>query len=209
MRDQALWDRLQRFDFDDPEAELPFSRKLAEVEHWTERHARAVIEEYRKFLYLASVSNRQATPSKDIDRAWHLHLTYTRDYWDRLCGEVLGGPLHHKPGGGPKEAQRFADQYAETRDLYRAEFGKTPPMSVWRTSTHERYARLGGAALLVGVVFFFLGMHFSGQPSHPATLGGLVLFATGVIMVVTFTNRGRKNTGGPSASCGGSCGGGD
>ena len=52
------------------------------------------------------VEHRLVQPSSEqVDAAWHLHLTYTRSYWDRFCKETLGQPLHHDPTrGGPAEA---------------------------------------------------------------------------------------------------------
>jgi len=71
-------------------------------------------------------------PSEDVDAAWHLHLTYTRSYWKRFCGEVLGRPLHHDPTkGGPAEAKKHLDMYASTLAAYRQTFGEPPPPEVW------------------------------------------------------------------------------
>jgi hypothetical protein len=72
------------------------------------------------------------TPSEAVDQAWHLQPTYTRSYWNDLCGRVLGHPLHHNPTqGGPEEEQRYREQYAATLEAYRAFFGKPPPADIW------------------------------------------------------------------------------
>src|SRR5262249_47420226 len=67
-----------------------------------------------------------------VDAAWHLHLTYTRSYWQRLCGGVLGRPLHHDPSrGGPDEAARHRHMYSRTLAAYREAFGQEPPADIW------------------------------------------------------------------------------
>src|SRR5207249_4879337 len=64
--------------------------------------------------------------------AWHLHLLFTRSYWEGLCGRVLGRPLHHTPTtGGPEERANFALQYERTRESYGRIFGSPPPADIW------------------------------------------------------------------------------
>ena len=75
---------------------------------------------------------RHVCPSEDVDQAWHLHLTYTRSYWKRFCGDVLGRPLHHDPTrGGPAEARKHLAMYDRTLAAYREAFGHEPPPDIW------------------------------------------------------------------------------
>src|SRR5882762_2181922 len=77
-------------------------------------------------------AGHEVTPSDAVDQAWHLHLTYTRSYWDGLCREVLGRPLHHVPTkGGRGETAKFRDQYMETLTSYRRLFETEPPADIW------------------------------------------------------------------------------
>ena len=101
LSDEALWRRLQDFSFDDPAASLPFSVRLARENGWTLRYAQRAVEEYRRYLYLTKVSAEPACPSEQVDAVWHLHLCYTRSYWDELCGGVLRAPLHLAPARQP------------------------------------------------------------------------------------------------------------
>lgn len=129
---QALYARIERYSFDAPDVPMPYSRRLAEREGWSDAYTSAVIAEYRRFAFLAMSSGHVATPSKAVDAAWHLHLEYTREYWDVFCGQVLGAPLHHTPGNGaPDEEAAYAALYAQTLDSYRHLFGAAPPESVW------------------------------------------------------------------------------
>ncbi|TWT30966.1 hypothetical protein KOR34_43390 [Posidoniimonas corsicana] len=141
---QELWRRLERFQFDDPASAFTFTQRLARENHWTVGHANAVVDEYRRFLFLAMTAGHEVTPSEAVDQAWHLHLTYTRSYWDELCGEVLGCPLHHGPTkGGAADAARFREQYDQTLAGYRRAFGVAPPTDTW-PSADVRFARRGG-----------------------------------------------------------------
>ena len=73
------------------------------------------IEEYKRFVFLAMAAGHPVTPLDEVDQVWHLHLCYTRSYWEDLCGEVLRAPLHHGPTrGGAAERARFDDQYRRT-----------------------------------------------------------------------------------------------
>ena len=82
---QALWHRLSNFQLDEPGVTLPYSKRLAQENGWSQDFTDRVIDEYKKFLFLAKTSHRPVTPSKAVDQAWHLHLTYSRSYWDILC----------------------------------------------------------------------------------------------------------------------------
>lgn len=130
MRNPELWERLQTYAFDGA-GSAPYSVKLARAEGWSPGYTARVIEEYRRFIYLTQVSPQQATPSQAVDAAWHMHLTFTRDYWENLCPNILGKPLHHQPCAGEEEMPRYRDQFAASKALYEAEFGAEPPADIW------------------------------------------------------------------------------
>ncbi len=129
--DTNLWHRLFALDLDGG-ATLSFSQRLARDNGWPLPFAQRVVLEYKKFVYLAATCGHPVTPSDEVDQAWHLHLVYTRSYWDELCGQVLGFALHHGPTqGGPAEGRKFQDWYAATRRSYEAAFGEAPPLDIW------------------------------------------------------------------------------
>lgn len=149
----ALWDRLRRFDFDGGPAAFTFRDRLARDQGWSRRHADRVVDEYRRFLLLSATAGHPVTPSDAVDEAWHLHLTYTRSYWDDLCGTVLPAPLHHGPTrGGAAEAAKFHDWYERTLASYRQTFAVDPPADVWppaavRFGGTRRFARVDTSAV--------------------------------------------------------------
>ncbi|MEO0871672.1 MAG: hypothetical protein AAFY19_06880 [Pseudomonadota bacterium] len=132
--DADLWHRLEAHTIGPSEASLTFAQRLARENRWSREHAQRVILEYKRFCYLARTAapGEQVTPSDAVDQAWHLHLTYSRDYWEVFCPQVLGAPFHHGPtAGGSVERARYYDQYAATLSAYEAAFGTAPPPDIW------------------------------------------------------------------------------
>ena len=140
FRQDTLWLRIQAFALDDPESNLPFSLRLARENGWSRHYANRAIEEYKKFCYLALMAGHPVSPSDAVDQAWHLHLIYTRSYWEGFCSRVLLRPFHHNPSrGGPEERDKFRGLYEETLNSYRRIFGVSPPDDIW-PSADARYA---------------------------------------------------------------------
>jgi hypothetical protein len=138
---QALWEKIQDLELDNPEAAFPFSKKLAHEANWSMPFTRLAIAEYKKFLLLCCISPRGASPSEVVDKVWHLHLTYTRNYWDELCNKVLGQPLHHHPSaGGIEEQKKHQAWYEETLVLYTEVFNENPPPAIWPTPVDRELA---------------------------------------------------------------------
>jgi hypothetical protein len=143
--DPLLLRRLEAFALDAPGAADPYSARLARRQGWSGEHALRVMREYKRFVYLCSVSGRELTPSEAVDAAWHEHLVHTRSYWDDMCVGVLGAPLHHAPSrGGPAESARFRASYAATLAAYREAFGEAPPAEIW-PEVEARFAPARGA----------------------------------------------------------------
>lgn len=130
MKNKQLWDAIDAFELDEPNVPRTFTKRLAEDNNWTHSYAKAVADEYKKFMYLACIM--EVTPSKSIDEAWHLHLQYTRSYWKDFCGTVLGKEIHHNPGNGTdSDDTKYKNVYLETLEAYKVEFGVVPPNNVW------------------------------------------------------------------------------
>lgn len=131
-RQAEFWQRLESFEIDDPGIALPFRERLARENGWTSEFAARVMDEYRRYILLMAHAGHPVTPSDHVDQAWHLHLTYTRSYWDRLCKDLIGRPLHHEPTkGGAAESAKFDGWYQKTLDSYASLFGTPPPADIW------------------------------------------------------------------------------
>jgi hypothetical protein len=132
---QALRQRIEIFPLDEPGAVLPFTRRLAREQGWTHAFAGWVVRESRRFLYLAMAAGHPVTPSEEVDQEWHLHLVYTRRYWQTLCKEILGRVLHHEPtSGGQRESAKFVDWYSKTLESCQRLFGGPAPTDIWPDS---------------------------------------------------------------------------
>lgn len=95
-----MWHALSSYVVGPQDVRLSFVQRLARENGWGETHALRVFDEYRRFCFLAVTGHGEVTPSDAVDQAWHLHLTYSRDYWERFCPEILRRPLHHGPTAG-------------------------------------------------------------------------------------------------------------
>lgn len=130
--DHPVWVALTNYHIGPETAALPFAERLARENGWSPAHAGRVVEEYKRFCFLASTCDHKVTPSDAVDQAWHLHLTYSRDYWERFCPEIFGRPFHHEPtAGGDNQRQLFFDQYARTLQSYERVFGEAAPADLW------------------------------------------------------------------------------
>ena len=129
---EELLRKLEGFVFDLPGTRLTFAQRLARENDWTAEFTRRAIGEYRRFLFLCCEAGHSVCPSESVDQVWHLHLIYTRSYWEDLCRDVLGRPLHHGPTrGGLSENQKHHSMYDETIASYRRFFGEQPPAEFW------------------------------------------------------------------------------
>ena len=143
MNDAALRSQIESFQIDSGTPSLTFEKRLARENGWTVRYAERVVQEYKRFAYLAAMAGHPVTPSEDVDQAWHLHLTYTQSYWHRFCRDVLHFDLHHNPTeGGNAEQEKFFDWYARTLESYAHAFGQAPPADIW-PSPERRFATVG------------------------------------------------------------------
>ena len=134
------------------------------MEHtgWSKRFARRAVDEYLCFLELAIQFGAQQSPSHIVDQAWHIHLQFTKDYWEYLCPTILGFNLHHVPTTKSKEAsEQNYKQYVNTLDNYEQLFGSPDPHFWPRPSEgteplkapqNENGARLPMLAVIASVV---------------------------------------------------------
>lgn len=179
LEGDGLWHRLSAHPIGSSDAPLSFVEKLARENRWSTAYAARVEEEYRRFCYLAMTAGHEVTPSDQVDQAWHLHMTYSRDYWDRFCPDVLGQKLHHVPtGGGAGELHRYVEQYAQTLRSYERLFGEVPPDDIWSPAS-ERFGQQARSVRVYpgGVIFFndWQGRVLLGLALLAAVASGLAL----------------------------------
>ena len=214
------------FQIDDPSANFNFSSRLAQENGWTEEFSKRVVNEYRRFLVLCAEAGHKVTPSDAVDQAWHLHLCYTENYWDDLCGKILKFPLHHGPTkGGVEERVKFSDWYSKTLDSYRKIFKEKPPKGIWpspkKRFKSQEFRRINCSSNFIlskkTVGFSLLGfvvvcLVARGEESDLVTsiglgvlsMAGLMVFIfliIGIVKTAKFTQSTKSNRNGGS-SCG-------
>lgn len=128
-----LWHRIDAFDFGDLDPALQFVQRLARENGWKPDYAARVVEEYKRFCYLAVRAGHAVFPSEQVDQVWLLHLSYSQDYWNNFCAKILGTDLHHNPPwtDEPEEVDRHRHSYAATMKSYERLSGERPPSDIW------------------------------------------------------------------------------
>ncbi|WP_312902035.1 glycine-rich domain-containing protein [Chryseobacterium taichungense] len=207
LQNDPLWKRLQNFSLDHPNAAFPFSKKLAKEENWTGSFTAKAIEEYKKFVYLCCTLPDGASPSEVVDKVWHLHLVYTRNYWEEFCPDILQKKLHHHPSqGGPAENEKHRSWFEETLKSYREIFEQEPPEEIWKQdlkpSNKQNKSYFGKIALLLGSMFII----FSCTENSSGGLGiffTLIFFFVIVVLIIkAFSNNNQSNKDNGSGSDG-------
>ena len=194
MKDPALWARIEA-------APLPegFAAKLAREQRWKPAFAEQAIAEYRRFVYLSQVSAAKVTPSLAVDAVWHLHLTYSRHYWEEFP-KHLRHPLHHEPAGPDDPAGWYQRQYLDTLERYAAEFGARPPGAIWTEVRPKapRWLGFAGAAAGAGLLAVGVGGH-----GMALALVGVLVLGISLSTIVPSSKPGAGCGSGCASSCGG------
>jgi hypothetical protein len=207
-----LWEKLSNFSLDNPEASFSFTDRLARENGWSIEFSKRVVDEYKKFIYMSVVSGKSLTPSDEVDQAWHLHLVYSYSYWVEMCENTLGGfRLHHGPTkGGMTEKKRYDDQYSQTLEFYRNEFGYDAPRDVWpshdvrfgkinfrRVSMHDNYVlnkeKVKKHMFSIATVLFSLfgaALFLSATPSESDTGLSILIWSIVISVGLYFVIRG-------------------
>jgi hypothetical protein len=180
--DHPLWPPIRDLAIGSPQASLSFTDRLARDHLWSTSYAERVVREYRRFLFLIATSDERLTPSEDVDEAWHLHLSYSRSYWDDLCGGILGRPLHHEPTAGIEEQQGFERAYERTRARYAEVFDEPPTLAIWPKSA-ERFSVEDGFRTIPYRDFWILRRQWPGRGRFlrhvvPFALTGTAIWAS-------------------------------
>jgi hypothetical protein len=124
---QDLHSQLMALSFDDS-----FLPRLLRETGWTTEQCDRTLQEYRRFLFLHRTANHTVIPSQMVDKVWHLHLLYTRSYWEDLCDNILKTALHHQPGSATGDQRHFfRGNYEATLQSYETTFHHAPPADIW------------------------------------------------------------------------------
>jgi hypothetical protein len=79
--------------------------------------------EYKRFIYLLTITGHRGVPiSEQVDKMWHNHILFTRDYV-AFCDSVIGRYIHHLPMLDNGSSSLLEDLHANTLTLYQRCFG--------------------------------------------------------------------------------------
>ncbi len=205
MNDQ-LWQKIKSYKLDNPDDHYGFLARLARENKWTQTFTSTAVKEYKKFMYLAAISESMVSPSPIIDLVWHQHLIYTHSY-DDFCA-VLGKCVAHVPStGGANEHAKFAAAKEYTHQLYVATFGDQPK-EIWNYPDMHSSLSLDKAKmklrafLLWGIFVFFVAITpaylllrplYKHIPNPGFILFYLTLIAISFIMISSYVKRKMEN----------------
>lgn len=162
LSQRELWKKIQDFNFDDPSSTFPFSKKLQKENNWSRAFTLKAIEEYRKFIFLCCILPDGASPSHTVDQVWHMHLTYTENYWNEFCKKTLQKEIHHYPSkGGKAENEKHTDWYNYTLICYETYFEIPPPADIWFSNTTDIKEDIYDKNYYIKVVVLFFGFTLS------------------------------------------------
>lgn len=120
-----LWEKVFKFEFENEICEYGFETRLANENRWSEKFAQKAILEYKKFMFLATVSESMVSPSEIVDIVWHQHLIFTESY--EQFAKVLNKRIAHIPAEHkPNDSKRFKNALQNTKELYESYFGEIP-----------------------------------------------------------------------------------
>lgn len=134
-----LWDHVSAVFGGADASTKAFCSKIARKLGWSNMFTIKAVTEYKKFVYLAVISDFVVTPSKVIDQVWHEHLLFSKAYRE-FCANVINYTLDHTPELIPVTDQTgaFNAQYLDTIELYKKEFNVDPPNAIWGAAKFDK-----------------------------------------------------------------------
>lgn len=172
--DRRLWHRLEGYSFH----ERPLSRSLvdrlvAETGHPVDV-CYTMVEEYRRFMYLAGSSSDTMSPSPIVDMVWRMHCEDTGAYYDDFCPRILGRTIYRPDGDSAAPSFKDDPDYLRTLEYYTQEFGR-PQVQYWPDPDFALESLSQFVFWVVGFAAFVLAALFQ----------SLVFAAFGLVVVVT------------------------
>lgn len=189
MTDAQLWQRIENAPLPVSPARHEFAETLAHLNDLPMYEAREVVQEYRRFLYLAAASDGRRVPPEPVRKAWELHAR-SPDY-AAFCTEALGKPLGLDDG-----ARKFGANaaYGRTLAAYARAFGTLPPAAIWPPAIQSRLPRWLLAHVAVLGLTGMMAID-RGEPSIFAIGVGLSLALYGLDLLADHLGRKRHGLG--------------
>ena len=124
-----LWLKLNMMNAQGLQAFAPVMQMVEKQMGANAEMAGRIIEEYRKFLFLAMRSGHQVIPPGVINDVWMMHMQNAQNFWENLGQMITERPV--AGGVDAKSMGSMADAWTETLKSYEKIFGTKPPMDIW------------------------------------------------------------------------------
>lgn len=196
-KQRALWEAIRRFSFDETIEEYGFETRLAYENKWTHHVTKQAIEEYKKFMFLASISNQMVSPSEIVDTVWHQHLIFSKSY-EKLC-QITGKKIEHIPSThNPHNHSVFKTAKEYTTTLYESYFGKQNPyfwdnhyLNATQLITNEtvlrkRLIQIGCISILLYLPLYFLLKPFITTVESEVFILNTILLQLTLLIILKF-----------------------
>ena len=112
MRNKTLWKKIEAYPFFDVETGFDLTGEGG-------------LSEYKKYLYLCAIYKRIQVPSQPIEHMLKVHQEKGATNFAELCRAVLGKTPQLR---SLKTGRTAAKAHRQTRENYRKEFNKLPPI---------------------------------------------------------------------------------
>lgn len=175
MKDPALWQRLAGFNFPLSRPSWRLADLVARELRVTKRNAALIVDEYRRFLYLAATAEEPVAASPVIDKVWRLHLRDHVAYTGALSREVVRREIIRRE---PRPPPLRDPAYVRTLALYRQEFTQAPFDRAWPGPGLLRRQRRAWAVVIASFALAALSIVLSSLHERAAVL----LFLAGWVM---------------------------
>lgn len=152
---QRLLLKLEAMNFDEPEAAVPLSERIALETGLDRATVERGIAEYKKFVYVAVAYNIAPLMPPLADKIWRTHITYTHHYWNYMCTEVIEHELHYRRTSELDAREPDVDHRELTEEAYFESFGEAPPAFLHAQFTEKASTQLSTyapPALLIAVL---------------------------------------------------------
>ncbi|RKR85696.1 hypothetical protein BDD43_5967 [Mucilaginibacter gracilis] len=203
--DTTLWNNVANFNIDGPVSEYGFITRLQNENFWTVNFACEAIAEYKKFMYLAAVSDGMVSPSDVVDIVWHQHLIFTQSY-NNFCS-LLGKQIAHIPSTHNRnDFSTFKTATERTKKLYLENFGPQP-VHIWgyaniyqplgMETSPLSMANICSVGVLLVMLAFIMAYYFLSPLyitiGNPYFIEGYLLIAICGFIIVNFYNYVKLN----------------
>lgn len=157
--DRRLWHRLEGYSFHErPLTQSLVDRLVEETGHPVDV-CYTLVEEYRRFMYLAGSSSENLAPSPIVDMVWQMHTEDTVAYYEDFCPRILGRTIYRPEGDSAPPPFQDDPDYIRTLEYYAQEFGR-PQVQYWpdpdfalEKLSHFVFWMIGFAAFVLAAVF--------------------------------------------------------